>query len=143
MQHLGGIETLQQIAARHARYLRGAPGGGMYSVRLDDGTAAGSIGYWEREWRGEQVYETGWMVLPQYAGRGIASEAAKAIVRLAAAEGRCRSLHAFPSVDNAPSNAVCRKAGFTNAGECAFEYPKGHFMRCNDWCLELTPEAVR
>ncbi len=46
------------------------------------------------------------------------------IVRLATAERRYRSLHAFPSIDNGPSNAVCRKAGFTLLGHHPFEYPR-------------------
>jgi RimJ/RimL family protein N-acetyltransferase len=48
-----------------------------------------------------------------------------------------RFLHAFPSVGNAPSNAICRKLGFTLLEECEFEYPPGTFMQCNDWCLDL------
>jgi hypothetical protein len=44
---------------------------------------------------------------------------------------------AFPSIANAPSNAICRKLGFTLIEECEFEYPKGSFMRCNDWRLDL------
>jgi hypothetical protein len=43
----------------------------------------------------------------------------------------------FPSVVNAPSNAICRKLGFTLLGEHEFEYPKGNFMQCNDWRLDL------
>jgi RimJ/RimL family protein N-acetyltransferase len=46
-------------------------------------------------------------------------------------------VHAFPSVSNAPSNAVCRKLGFTLLEECEFEFPRGNFMRCNDWRLDL------
>lgn len=50
-------------------------------------------------------------------------------------------LHAFPSVEHAASNAVCRKAGFILVGECAFEYPKGLPMVSHDWMVDLT--AVR
>jgi hypothetical protein len=28
-------------------------------------------------------------------------------------------------------------AGFINRGEHTFEYPKGHWMRCNDWRIDL------
>jgi hypothetical protein len=28
-------------------------------------------------------------------------------------------------------------AGFELMGDDEFEYPKGHFVRCNDWCLDL------
>jgi hypothetical protein len=45
--------------------------------------------------------------------------------------------HAFPNVDNAPSNAICRKLGFELLEACEFEFPKGHFMICNDWRLDL------
>jgi RimJ/RimL family protein N-acetyltransferase len=48
-----------------------------------------------------------------------------------------RFLHAFPSIANAPSNGICRKAGFTNVGDVQFEYPPGHSMQCNDWCVDL------
>lgn len=136
MEHLGGIETPEQIVARHARYLHDALGGAMFTIRAFD-DVVGSIGFWEREWEGQPVYETGWMVLSQYAGRGIASEAARKIVKMARADGRHRFLHAYPSADNPASNKVCEKAGFTNLGECAFEYPKGHLMRCNDWRYDL------
>ena len=46
-------------------------------------------------------------------------------------------MHAFPAVENAPSNAICRKLGFTLLDEHDFEYPPGTVMRCNDWRLDL------
>jgi RimJ/RimL family protein N-acetyltransferase len=52
-------------------------------------------------------------------------------------QNRHRYLHAFPSVDNAPSNAICKKLGFELLGPCDFEYPPGHQLRCNDWRLDL------
>jgi RimJ/RimL family protein N-acetyltransferase len=143
MEHLGGIETPEQIAKRHARFLRHEPPGDMFTIRIEDQAApVGSIGFWERLGAdGEPAYETGWMVLPQFAGRGIATQAALLIIERARAEGKHRYMHAYPSVNNAASNAVCRKAGFTNLGEGTWEYPKGHFMRCNDWRIDLS-EAV-
>lgn len=77
------------------------------------------------------------MVLPAYAGRGIATKAARAVVALAARHHKHRFLHAFPSIVNIASNGVCNRAGFTNLGECTFEYPKGKFMLCNDWYVDL------
>jgi RimJ/RimL family protein N-acetyltransferase len=138
--HLGGPETEEQVLERHARYTDvGATGSGrMYSVvLLPERVKAGSIGYWEREWQGESVYETGWNVLPEFQGRGIAGAAAAAVIAEARAEKRHRWLHAYPSVDNPASNAICRKAGFSLVGEYDFEFPKGTFMRCNDWRHEL------
>jgi RimJ/RimL family protein N-acetyltransferase len=108
--------------------------------KIVDGTtgeAAGSVGYWERAWRERQVYEVGWSVLPAFQGRGFARLATAQVVALARSERKHRFLHAFPSIDNAPSNAICRRLGFTLLGEYDFEYPPGRLMRCNDWRLDL------
>jgi hypothetical protein len=77
MAHLGGPETEAKLLGRHQRYLqRSDPGAGqMFAVVLPDEQRAGIIGYWERPWRDEMVYETGWNVLPGFQGRGIASAA--------------------------------------------------------------------
>ena len=74
---------------------------------------------------------------PEYQGRGIAVAAVRVVAARAAAEGTRRYLHAYPSVENGASNAVCRKVGFELLGEYDFEYPPGHLMRCNDWRLDL------
>ncbi|MEV1053641.1 GNAT family N-acetyltransferase [Streptomyces sp. NPDC049887] len=141
-EHLGGPEPEGRLAERHRRYVALSAGrsgaGRMYRVVLTaGGEPVGSIGFWERTWRGGEVYETGWSVLPGFQGRGIATAATPAVAAEARAAHRHRRLHAFPSVDNAPSNAVCRKAGFSLIGECDFEYPPGTPLRCNDWCLDL------
>jgi RimJ/RimL family protein N-acetyltransferase len=134
---LGGPESPQKLADRHRRYVENSAPGQLYVIVLDDGEKAGSIGYWEHEENGETVWETGWAVLPEYQGKGIATAAIADVAKAAAAEGLHRSLHAFPGVENAASNALCRKAGFTLIGQREFEYPKGHWMTCNDWILEL------
>jgi RimJ/RimL family protein N-acetyltransferase len=140
-EHLGGPETEEQLLTRHRRYLEVAgPGVGLMFriVLLPDLQPVGTVGYWERVWRGETVYEAGWNVLPEFQGRGIGAAAARAAVDHARAERKHRYVHAFPSVDNPASNAICRKAGFTFVDECDFEYPAGRFMRCNDWRLDLS-----
>ncbi len=101
------------------------------------GAAAGWVGYWEHEWRGETIYEIGWSVLPEFQGRGIARAAALATIAVARAQRRHDHMHAFPSVANAASNAVCRAAGFTLLDEIDLEHPPGNMMRCNDWRLDL------
>jgi RimJ/RimL family protein N-acetyltransferase len=57
---------------------------------------------------------------------------------MARSERKHRFLHAYPSVDNAPSNAICPKLGFTLLGSYEFEYPPGRFMQCNDWRFDLS-----
>ena len=122
--------------ARHLRYLA-LENGWMFRVELAGGEAAGSVAFWSRVWHGAPVYESGWNVLPDFQGQGVATAAVRAVLRAARADGRHRWLHAFPSVANAPSNAVCRKAGFALLGETDFEYPPGRPMRSNDWRYDL------
>jgi RimJ/RimL family protein N-acetyltransferase len=134
MEHLGGPERPERIAERQTSYER--PDSKQYRVVADE-EGAGWVGYWERDWQGEPVYEIGWSVLPAFQGRGIAVAATRAAIAIARSERGRRFLHAYPSVENAPSNAVCRKLGFTLAGPHDFEYPKGSLLRCNDWWLDL------
>ncbi len=147
-EHLGGPESPEKIRERHERYCRTSESddGSMFVIIVGrERAAAGSIGYWEREWQGQHVWETGWSVLPERQGRGIATRAIAVIIGRARAAQKHRYLHAYPSVDNGPSNAICRKAGFTLQAAVDFEYPPGHRMRCNDWRLDLfaaAPEAA-
>jgi len=139
-EHLGGPESEEKLIERQARFERLADSaeGRMYKI-VDDasGEGVGSVGYWHREWHGEQIYEIGWMVVPEFQGRGIAAVATEQAILQARATGDRSRIHAFPGVDNAPSNAICRKLGFELVEEIEFEYPPGSLMRCNDWRLEL------
>ncbi|MFC7893238.1 GNAT family N-acetyltransferase [Streptomyces sp. NPDC057381] len=105
----------------------------LYSTKAPSWAKA----YWQRTWRGAEVWETGWAVLPEFQGRGLAARAARAVTEAARDAGPHRYLHAFPSIDHAASNAVCRRAGFTLLGQADFEYPKGHWIRSNDWRMDL------
>ncbi|MCA2214681.1 GNAT family N-acetyltransferase [Jidongwangia harbinensis] len=138
--YLGGTETEDSIVARHRRILAftGAGTGRMFLI-LVPGVAepVGSVGYWERQWQGDTVYEMGWKVLPGHQGRGLARAATVTALGFAAAVGRCRWAHAYPKVGHAASDAVCRTAGFELLGECDFEYPAGHPIRCHDWRYDL------
>ena len=141
-EHLGGPESPDRLRERQGRYER--LGGDDRMFRIVDATSGagvGSVGFWTKEWRDEQVYEVGWMVVPEFQGRGIAVAAAKQAVELAKLGDRYRFMHAFPSVDNAASNSICRKLGFELLEACQFEFPKGRFMTCNDWRLDLRAQV--
>src|SRR5713226_2117742 len=76
MAHLGGPESQEKIAERQIRYERLPESGKGRMFKIVDtatGEALGQVGYWERDWHGQQVYETGWFVLAAYQGRGIAT----------------------------------------------------------------------
>lgn len=139
-EHLGGPESEAQTVVRHNRYLtlNANDTGQMFRIVLQpEGLDVGAIGYWEREWGGDTVYEAGWSVLWPHQGQGIASTALEEVIATARAKRRHPHLHAFPSVDNPASNAICRRLGFGLVGECEFEYPQGTVMRCNDWRITL------
>ena len=137
-EHLGGPEKPEKMLERQGRYESLEDGERMFKiVDAASGAGVGSVGYWTREWRDERVYELGWMVVPEFQGRGIAVAATAQAVERAKRDDKHRFMHAFPSVDNAPSNAICRKLGFKLLEACQFEFPKGHFMTCNDWRLHL------
>jgi RimJ/RimL family protein N-acetyltransferase len=144
-EHLFGPESPEKIAERHQRYLKlpGTGTGEMFKVVDAAGESVGSIGYWDRESHEGEVYETGWAVLPEFQGRGIATTATAQLVELLRAGGKRQYLYAYPSVDNAPSNAICRKLGFELTNVTEYEYPKdsGNIMRCNDWRLDLFADA--
>lgn len=138
--HLGGPENEEQLLKRHNRYVALSQAGNAVYVVLADKVAAGWVGYWESDWQGNKVWETGWSVLPEFQGQGLATRATEIVIDLARSEKTHRYIHAFPSLDNGASNAICRKVGFQLQGESEVEYPKGTMMRCNDWRIDLFPE---
>jgi RimJ/RimL family protein N-acetyltransferase len=137
-EHLGGPESPEKLRERQARFERLEGADRMFKVvEMASGAAVGSVGFWTKDWREEQIYEVGWMVVPEFQGRGIAVAATAQAIELARRDDYYRFMHAFPNVENAPSNAICRKLGFELLEACEFEFPKGHFMTCNDWRLDL------
>ncbi len=137
-EHLGGPESPEKLRERQGRYESLEGGDRMFKiVEVATGAGVGSVGFWTKEWDEEQVYEIGWMVVPEFQGRGIAVAATAQAIELARSDGKRRFIHAFPNAENAPSNAICRKLGFELLGPREFEFPKGHFMTCNDWRLDL------
>ena len=145
-EHLNGPESDDQLDARHERYLRlGRQGEAQMFVIEDAGCAVGSIGWWCIDWRGTEALETGWFVLPEAQGRGVASTALPLLVGHARRHraGR-RLLAAFPSTENAASNGVCRRNGFTLVGAVSETFRGGN-LTVNEWVLDLesSPEDQR
>src|SRR5690349_18336956 len=101
-EHLGGPESPEQVRERQARYERLEPGDRMLKiVDVDGGAGVGSVGYWTKAWRGGEVYEVGWMVVPEFQGRGIAVAATAQAIELARKDDLHRFMHAFPHIENA------------------------------------------
>src|SRR6201998_1108473 len=83
-RHLGGPESPAELRERQGRYERLEGGDRMFKiVDMASGMGVGSVGFWTREWRYEQVYEVGWMVVPEFQGRGVAVTATALAIELA------------------------------------------------------------
>ena len=139
MRELGGPVDPARLPVVHARRV-GEP---WYFTIVPEppGPAVGTIGIWEKELDGLTIHETGWMVLPAFQGRGIASRALGLLIERARSAGEIPSMHAFPPISNAPSNALCRRFDFTLRGERDFVYA-GRTLRCNHWVLDLAPASA-
>src|SRR4051794_39618120 len=134
MRELGGPRPREDIERAHRRRL-----GDPWWFTIVDGPeqlAAGNIGVWENDLDGRVVHETGWMILPAHQGRGLASAALAELLHRARAEPAFTELHAFPGVTNEPSNALCRKFGFTARGERDIEF-SGRPLRCRHWVVSV------
>jgi RimJ/RimL family protein N-acetyltransferase len=137
MSFLGGPTPREKIPGIVARRARSPERGDWYfKIVTDAGEDAGTIGLWETDWNGASTHETGWMLLPAFHGRGLATAAGRVLIARARAERRARIVHALPAVANAASNAICRKLGFTLSGVAEAGY-NGALFPCNDWTLEL------
>jgi RimJ/RimL family protein N-acetyltransferase len=141
MVHLNGPESPEKIQERDRRFLgmSADPSAGCTFTIMVGSDAAGNVGYWETDWEGQKVWETGWFVLPEFQGRGVATEAARLLIEVVSKLRRHRFLIATPSVTNLPSNAIPRKLGFALAGKVDTMYPpgSGKAISCNVWRLAL------
>lgn len=142
--HLNGPETEDEIAQRHARYLRLVESGEarMFVIEGEEGQSLGSIGHWHVVWRDEPALETGWFVRPEAQGRGVASIALALVIEDAREHRGARGfLTAFPGVENPASNGVCRRNGFTLAGTVKEQF-RGAELTVNEWALDLAVQPA-
>jgi RimJ/RimL family protein N-acetyltransferase len=132
MRELGGPIDRARLTEIHGRRLNDP--WWFKIVPVAPGPPAGTIGIWEKELDGATIFETGWLVLPAFQRRGIATAALDLLIRRAQDEPRFESMHAFPPVSNSPSNALCRKFDFSLLEQRDFVY-EGRTLRCNHWVL--------
>lgn len=138
-EYLGGPETPEHLRDRLSQYLELRPEAGrMYVITVGpEGESAGSVGYWWHEASDVPSLETGWSVLPEFQRQGVATRAMQICLELVASHTDQAAIHAYPTIDNEASNALCRRLGFELLGATPFEYPKGHPIVCNDWSFNL------
>jgi RimJ/RimL family protein N-acetyltransferase len=135
---LGGPLPREGIEAKVARDVRDAAADiAWIKMIIPDEIApavvAGSVVLWSHD-DSEPISEIGWMVLPEFQGRGIGTMAVRALLQLARDAGRWGLVHAFPATTNGPSNGICRSVGFRFAGEQDVPFA-GRVIRTNHWVI--------
>lgn len=98
-------------------------GWGLYAVELkSSGMFIGYVGLHEIGFEADfnPGVEIGWRLAADYHNQGLATEAAKLVLKLAKEKGMTR-LYSFTAIQNIPSEKVMQKIGMTKVGE--FEHP--------------------
>ncbi|MEU6232541.1 GNAT family N-acetyltransferase [Kitasatospora sp. NPDC047058] len=157
MAELGGPLPEEGIADKVRRdVLDAAADRSWIKMIVPDGAApgvvAGSVALWSHgdedaegegaEGEGGVISEIGWMVLPEFQGRGLGKAAVREVLDLAARDGRWGPVHAFPGTTNGPSNGICRALGFRRVGEREVEFV-GRPLRVNHWIADAGPGPDR
>jgi RimJ/RimL family protein N-acetyltransferase len=139
MAELGGPLPREGIEGKVARDVRAAAADDSWIKMIVAGAApkavAGTVSLWSHdEDGGGPVSEIGWMVLPEFQGRGLAKQAVRTLLELARDDGRWGLVHAFPATTNGPSNGICRSVGFKFADERDVTFA-GRVLRSNHWVI--------
>ncbi|HEX5114371.1 MAG TPA: GNAT family N-acetyltransferase [Pseudonocardiaceae bacterium] len=100
---------------------------------IEDDEVAGSVVLWTHDESGES--EVGWMVLPEFQGRGLGKQAVRLLLTRAGEDGRWGLVHAYPGVTNGASNGICRSLGFTLVGQQDVVFA-GRTLRTNHWRID-------
>ena len=139
MAELGGPLPREGTEDKVARDVQAAAAGTDWIKMIVPDEAApevvaGSVALWSHDEDGEPISEIGWMVLPEFQGRGLGKRAVRMLLELACDEDRWGLVHAFPGTTNAPSNGICRSLGFRFAGEREVTFV-GRVLRTNHWII--------
>ncbi|MFD9000349.1 GNAT family N-acetyltransferase [Streptomyces sp. NPDC059582] len=104
----------------------------------DPGTpevVAGSVALWSHDPGEGPLSEIGWMVLPEFQGRGVGKRAVRILLEQARDENRWGVVHAFPATGNGPSNGICRSLGFRPLGQGEVTFA-GRVLHTRHWAID-------
>ncbi|WP_181795195.1 GNAT family N-acetyltransferase [Streptomyces sp. WELS2] len=140
MADLGGPLPREGMAEKVGRDVRQAAAGlAWIKMIVPDpdrpGVVAGTVTIWSHDTGDGPLSEIGWMVLPEFQGRGLGKRAVRALLEQARDEDRWGVVHAFPATGNAASNGVCRSVGFRLRGETEVDFA-GRVIRANHWSID-------
>jgi RimJ/RimL family protein N-acetyltransferase len=102
---------------------------------------AGSVTIWSHDTDDGPISEIGWMVLPEFQGRGLGKRAARALLEQARDENRWGVVHAFPATGNSASNGICRSLGFRFMAEQNVSFAD-RVLRSNHWAIDLSTDLA-
>jgi RimJ/RimL family protein N-acetyltransferase len=147
MSELGGPLPREGIEDKVRRDVGEAAAGTawikMIVLAASPGVVAGTVTIWPHDVDGTVFSEIGWMVLPEFQGRGVGKRAVRTLLERARDENRWGIVHAFPATTNAPSNGICRSLGFTFIEEQDVVFA-GRVVQANHWFIDprtdLAPE---
>ncbi|GAA0592578.1 GNAT family N-acetyltransferase [Actinomadura livida] len=95
---------------------------------------AGTVTIWSHGTDDGPISEIGWMVLPEFQGRGLGKRAVRTLLEQARDEGRWGLVHAFPAIGNAASNGICRSVGFRLLTQTEVTFA-GRLLQTNHWVI--------
>jgi RimJ/RimL family protein N-acetyltransferase len=142
MAELGGPQSPDGMERKAARDAAEAEADREWVLMIlpddsDPTTVAGTVALWSNSEHAETLPEIGWMVLPEFQGQGLAKAAVRLVLDRARVDGRWGDVHAFPGIENGPSNVICRSTGFTLLGTGETEFA-GKVLRTNHWKISTT-----
>ncbi|WP_406422892.1 GNAT family N-acetyltransferase [Streptomyces sp. NBC_00873] len=140
MADLGGPLPYEGMEDKVRRDVRSTESGTQWIKMIvlderDPAALAGTVTLWSHSDDGEQISEIGWMVLPEFQGRGVGKRAVRALLELARDDDRWGLVHAFPATTNAPSNGICRSLGFQFLEERDVTFAD-RVLQTNHWFIE-------
>ncbi|GGS06832.1 MULTISPECIES: GNAT family N-acetyltransferase [Streptomyces] len=140
MTDLGGPLPRAGVADKVARDVRQAAADAAWIKMIVPDpdrprVVAGTVTIWSHDTGDGPLSEIGWMVLPEFQGRGLGKRAVRALLEQARDQDRWGVVHAFPAIGNAASNGICRSVGFRLRGETEVDFA-GRVIRANHWAID-------
>jgi RimJ/RimL family protein N-acetyltransferase len=127
LRYLSWPRRSPRASRRHlhhrTRHTRLEQAGDFLALAVElDGRLIGDVSLHLREVAaGDRRAEIGWIIGTEWAGRGYASEAARALLRIAFETLGARYVTAVMDPDNERSELLARRLGFLQIGEAAIE----------------------
>ncbi|MFF9024694.1 GNAT family N-acetyltransferase [Streptomyces eurythermus] len=140
MTDLGGPLPREGVADKVAPDVRQAAAGAAWIKMIvpdpgRPGVVAGTVTIWSHDTGDGPFSEIGWVVLPEFQGRGLGKRAVRALLEQAREQDRWGVVHAFPAIGKAASNGVCRSVGFRFRGETEVDFA-GRVIRADHWAID-------